>query len=223
MKKAALYAFGSIAISLLAGIALVLVALYVPYNRLVHYGSYDDTPLASFLPAYGQMPADLVLVRESIDANEDIAQNYDDPDQIQRRLNEEFKRQEGFSRVYVAKNRCQTDGPRMVMLNIVAHQDAAGAERYLNFIKQRNTNEGLQAEDFDLGKNGYVLFRPSESYCSSAETEIAVELAWTRENYLLTVSLSAVEGEYTRDDMIAFLYTMAQLIEQRLSGAVGNL
>jgi len=223
LKKAALYASGSIAITLLVGIALVLVALYVPYNRLLHYGSYDDSPLASLLPAYDETPADLVLVRESIDTNENIAQNYDDPVQMKRRLDEEFKRQEGFSRIYAAKIRCQTDGPRTMMLNVVAHQNAASAERYLDFIKQHDMDEGSQAKDFGLGENGYVLFRPSESYCSSTETEIAVELVWTRENYLLTVSMSAVEGEYTRDNMVALLYAMAQLIEQRLSGVPGNL
>lgn len=213
MKKAALYASGSIAITLLAGIALVLVALYVPYDRLLHYKSNDDSALETFLPPTTDMPAEMLLVRKIVSTNEDVARNYDNAEEMQRRLEEEFERVEGFSQRYVSKDRCRLLGPRSLMFSIVEHKSGAGAMRYLAFVKEKDIHQDAKVENYDLGQSGYTAFRLLESYCSNAKTETYAEITWTQENYLITVSMTAAADHNSHEEMIAFLASMTKAIE----------
>ena len=221
MKKAALYGISSLVISMLTYAALILVALYVPENLLLHRGP-DAGSLETWMPPHSDLPEKMVYIRESMADNQDIAANYENPDEMVAKLDNTFERIEGYLRRYVSANRCRDYGARHILLNITSHPSDVGAKRYFEFVKERDIQEGWQVHEIAVGENAFTGLTTESSLCLDTETEFAMKLTFIKRSYMVTISMSALKGTNQPEDMLPIILRLAQGFDDRLPSAAAN-
>lgn len=219
VKKAFRFAALLVALAAILFGALVYIALNVPEDKLVR----EEVKNAhkAFVEEVSPLPAGLIFIREYASSNQELSVDYSDPQDALVKLNT-FERQEGYSRIFAAKDRCTRTGPRYMTLYIDSTNRVEQAGQYYQYVKAENALYTQEMTALEMGDEAYRVFSSMANYCSDSEQEVAAVVAFRRGRYLVTLSLSGAETAYQPEALLEMLLPIAAEIDQRLAQAGSN-
>ena len=192
---------------------LILIALYVPDNFLLRTPA--STRLKNWLPDKISFPQDMIYVSESNTTNEEVADDYPDEKELAQYL-EDWGREEGYTLLFVSKDRCTSKGPRTIRLGVILHKDSKGARAYLDWLQMRDLARSYKLEDIDIGNYGYVFWEERNSRCSEVEKEIRIEVIFQRNYALGSVAMTYLSGENTEEEILKTAHELANMVDSRI-------
>lgn len=214
IKKAFVLAAITLTLAGLIFGALVYIALNVPEDQLMREPVKNAH--SGFMPPDAEIPAGMIFIREYTSTNQDIAEDYTDPQDALSQLNG-FERQDGLSHIFASKDRCTRSGPRYLSLYIDSTSSRDSTRRYMQVVKAENQRYTDTLINTKIGDEGYQLVTTTSNYCSDTEQEIVALIAFRRDRYMVTVSLSGVESAFEPQDLFDLLLPIAKGFDQRLA------
>lgn len=214
LRLAALF----ISLSLVGFVLLGFVALNVPEDWLLR--NPESSKVSAWLPPKGDIPAGLILIGEYITTNADVADNYPDRQTMLDRL-ETWGREESYVKEYMPPERCTQTGPRSIRVSIILHKENAGAQAYLEWLGQKDRDQGYQVQSMEVGEGGYQSWNSQESRCGNGESEQTLEILFRRGHALGGVYLRAANGNL-EEDLFAVALRLAQILDTRIASEIAR-
>lgn len=206
VKRAALY----LTIAGLGFLLLGFIAIYCPENFLLRHT--DSSTVKNWLPGKDDIPPGMVLIDRYTTTNEQVAESYPNRDEVLH-LVESWGREESYTHVYLSRDRCTTVGPRLIRFSIILHKDEAGAQQYLEWLRERDLARATKYEKLDIGDGGYQFWMDDESSCYDKSVK-TIEVVFCRNNAQGVVAISGTTGQ--DDQLLEAAMRLAKILDENI-------
>lgn len=206
IKRAALY----LAVAIVGFLVLGFSAIYLPENLMLRHT--ESSEVKDWLPGKDIIPSGMVLIERYKMTNEDVAEGYSNHDEVLR-LIEGWGREDGYRNLYLSKDRCTTAGPRLITLSIILHKDEAGAQQYLEWMREMDQTKATEFGNLYVGNGGYQFWLDSESSCPE-KPERQIEIVFRRNYALGTVVIAGTKRQ--DDQLLEAAIRLAKVLDENI-------
>lgn len=147
--------------------------------------------------------------------NEEVAQNYADPDGALARF-EEMRRVGSHWRVYSASDYCNLNsGIADVWLQITVFRQSEGVTSFIDFLDETDDFSVGEAVE-GVGEQAWIVWADYESGCSPPQDQRSVEIRFRRFNVYVRVGVASILGSVADQDLVSRAEELAKAIDIQL-------